>query len=54
MFENLTFAENPEPRCPCVLVLDTSASMFGPPLAALSKALHMMRAELLSDSLAID
>ena len=25
--ESVEFAENPEPRCPCVLLLDTSASM---------------------------
>ena len=25
----LEFADNPEPRCPCVLLLDTSKSMSG-------------------------
>jgi len=28
-FAAAEFAENPEPRCPCVLLLDTSASMQG-------------------------
>ena len=28
------FAENPEPRCPSVLILDVSASMKGAPIAA--------------------
>ena len=28
------FAENQEPRCPCVLLLDTSGSMEGRPIAA--------------------
>lgn len=27
-FDSAEFAENPEPRCPCVLLLDTSDSMF--------------------------
>ena len=26
-FGNMEFAENPEPRCPCLLLLDTSESM---------------------------
>ena len=32
-FGAIEFAANPEPRCPCLLVLDTSASMAGPRLA---------------------
>jgi hypothetical protein len=28
-FGEVDFAENPEPRCPCLLLLDTSASMRG-------------------------
>ena len=27
--EAIEFAENPEPRCPCDLLLDTSSSMQG-------------------------
>ena len=30
-FRSTAFAENPEPRCPCVLLLDTSGSMGGAP-----------------------
>ena len=30
------FADNPEPRCPCLLLLDTSASMEGEPIAELN------------------
>ena len=26
------FADNPEPRCPCLLILDTSGSMQGSPI----------------------
>lgn len=46
------FAMNPEPRCPCVLLLDVSASMTGPPLDALNEALRTFKNELVSDSLA--
>lgn len=42
------FADNPEPRCPCVLILDTSQSMAGEPIAALNRGLHVFRTELLA------
>ena len=31
LFGASEFADNPEPRCPCLLLLDTSGSMEGPP-----------------------
>jgi len=46
------FAENPEPRCPCVLVLDTSGSMSGKPLAQLNAGYRALVSELLEDPLA--
>lgn len=46
------FAENPEPRCPCVLLLDTSGSMQGTPIAELNAGLQTFRDELLADALA--
>lgn len=46
------FAENPEPRCPCVLLLDTSGSMSGAPIAQLNAALATFKNELLGDELA--
>ena len=53
LFDNsLEFADNPEPRCPCVLVLDTSQSMAGEPIAALNRGLHVFREELLAVPLA--
>ncbi len=53
LFDNsLEFADNPEPRCPCVLVLDTSQSMAGEPIAALNCGLHVFREELLAVPLA--
>jgi uncharacterized protein YegL len=53
LFDNsLEFADNPEPRCPCVLVLDTSQSMAGEPIAALNRGLQVFRDELLAVPLA--
>lgn len=46
------FAENPEPRCPCVLLLDTSDSMRGNPIAELNAGLVTYKDELSADSLA--
>lgn len=46
------FAENPEPRCPCILLLDTSGSMSGQPIAELNGGLQTFRDELVADSLA--
>jgi uncharacterized protein YegL len=51
-FGALSFAENPEPRCPCVLLLDTSGSMNGRPIEALNAGLIQYRDELAADSLA--
>ena len=46
------FAENPEPRCPSVLILDVSASMKGAPIAELNAGLQVYRDELAADPLA--
>lgn len=51
-FGGVEFAENPEPRCPCLLLLDTSGSMTGDKLTQLNQALQLFRAELNEDSLA--
>lgn len=50
--EAVEFAENPEPRCPCVLLLDTSGSMGGKPIDALNAGLETFRDELNKDDLA--
>jgi uncharacterized protein YegL len=50
--EAVEFAENPEPRCPCVLLLDTSGSMYGQPIDALNEGLQTFREELNKDELA--
>ena len=46
------FAENPEPRCPCVLLLDTSGSMQGEAVNALNEGLRAFKDELNQDNLA--
>jgi len=50
--EAVEFAENPEPRCPCVLLLDTSGSMKGAPISALNEGLRSFRDDLIKDALA--
>ena len=51
-FKAVEFAENPEPRVPCVLIVDTSTSMQGPRIDELNKGLQVYRDELLADPLA--
>jgi uncharacterized protein YegL len=46
------FAENPHPRCPVVLLLDTSGSMSGMPIEQLNAGIQQFQQELLSESLA--
>jgi len=48
----IEFAENPEPRCPCVLLLDTSGSMSGERIAALNAGLQTFKDDMLQDNLA--
>ena len=48
----IKFAEDPKPRCPCVLLLDTSGSMSGEKIAALNAGLQTFRDDLLQDNLA--
>jgi len=51
-FGTNNFAENPEPRVPCVLLLDVSSSMLGERIAELNAGLGVYKEELMSDSLA--
>jgi uncharacterized protein YegL len=51
-FAGIEFADNPEQRCPCVLLLDTSGSMAGPKLDQLNEGLRIFEQELKSDSMA--
>jgi len=47
------FASNPEPRCPCLLLLDVSGSMRGHPIAELNAGLSTFKDELAADTLAM-
>lgn len=51
-FADAEFAENPEQRCPCVLLIDTSTSMRGDPIQQLNQALIEFKEELHSDAMA--
>ncbi len=51
-FDANEFFENPEPRCACVLLLDTSGSMSGAPIAELNTGIRLLKNELTKDSLA--
>ena len=51
-FGAASFAENPEPRCPCPLLLDTSGSMQGEPIRQLNDGIRFLKEDLLTDSLA--
>jgi uncharacterized protein YegL len=46
------FADNPEPRCPCILLLDTSGSMSGAKITELNNGLKTFEEELRSDAMA--
>lgn len=45
------FADNPEPRCPCLLLLDVSMSMQGEKIRELNGGLRAFEEELKGDSL---
>ncbi|MBN3880908.1 MULTISPECIES: vWA domain-containing protein [unclassified Nostoc] len=44
------FVENPENRCPVILLLDTSGSMSGQPIQELNRGLAAFKADVLKDS----
>jgi uncharacterized protein YegL len=48
-----SFADNPEPRCPCLLLLDISGSMAGAPIRELNGGLLKFKDDLSADSLAM-
>ena len=51
-FAGAEFVDNPEPRCPVVLLLDTSSSMSGKPIEELNAGLETFKDQLLHDELA--
>jgi uncharacterized protein YegL len=52
-FGSAEFIDNPEPRCPCLLLLDTSHSMQGSPITALNRGIVAFKDELAADTLAM-
>ena len=50
--ESVEFAQNTEPRCPCLLLLDTSGSMRGKPIDELNAGIRQFRDELFADDMA--
>jgi uncharacterized protein YegL len=51
-FGDAEFLDNPQARCPCILLLDVSASMSGAPIEQLNQGLLSLREEIQGDSLA--
>jgi uncharacterized protein YegL len=51
-FAAASFADNPEPRCPCLLLLDTSGSMQGEAIKQLNDGLRFLKEDLVGDALA--
>lgn len=51
-FGGSEFADNPEPRCPCLLLLDVSGSMGGKPINELNAGINTFKDALVADSLA--
>lgn len=47
--EIIQFAKNPEPRCPVVLLLDTSQSMSGQPISELNAGVAIFKQEVQKD-----
>ncbi len=50
-FNAAEFVENPEPRCPVVLLVDTSDSMQGDPIRELNDGITLFRESLCADEL---
>jgi uncharacterized protein YegL len=47
------FVNNPEPRCPCLLLLDTSHSMQGRAISELNRGIVTFKDQLATDALAM-
>lgn len=50
--DRIEFVENPEPRCPVVLLLDTSGSMSGDPITQLNSGIETFKREVQQDATA--
>jgi uncharacterized protein YegL len=52
-FDHPELVANPEPRCACLLLLDTSGSMLGQPMTELNAGLVTFKDELMADPMAM-
>ena len=50
--DQVEFINNPDPRCPCVLLLDTSGSMSGSRIEQLNQGLRVFQQDIRQDELA--
>ena len=50
--ELVEFAENPEPRCPVLLLVDTSGSMSGERIRQLNQGISIFKEEVIKDDVA--
>ena len=50
--EEIEFADNPESRCACVVLVDVSTSMNGEPINQLTKGIELLYSEISKDDLA--
>ena len=50
--DELEFAENPEPRCPCIMLVDRSGSMAGHRINAVNRGLAEFKQSVMKDELA--
>ena len=48
----IEFVENPEPRCPYIILVDSSSSMYGEPIQELNNGLKLFNQELIKNELA--
>lgn len=51
-FDRVAFSENPEPRVPCMLVLDTSGSMAEERIESLNAGISLFKSEIASEPIA--
>lgn len=52
LLTDIGFADNADPRCPCVLLIDVSSSMSGDPIKAVNEGLAAFQRETAADSVA--
>lgn len=51
-YDLIEFVENPQPRCPYIILVDSSGSMDGEPINELNEGLKLFKKELMKNELA--